>query len=446
MPTWVGFHSGHLQHSSTRRVIATMTDTSQSAPALAGDPVADALRRTRLRRMKAVALGLLVVAAVVWAVTRDRGGFWGFVNAGAEASMVGAMADWFAVTALFRHPLGVPVPHTALIPKRKDDFGRSLEEFFAENFLQEQVIRERLAAADIASRVGVWLADPVHARRVAQEAATVVALALRRLKDEDVAAVVQEVLIPRFVAEPISPVAGGLLQEVVADNAHHGLVDLALEEAHRWLVHNQETFTDIVGERAPRWTPERINEMVTNRLHLEVVRWVADIRADPGHHARQALDSLLAQLAQDLLTDPTTQERAENLKRRVLEQPQTLVTGMSLWSAFRRALLEALDDVDGQLRERITRELAAFGARIGTDEALRARLDAWGADFAVWAVGRYGEELTSVITATIERWDGQEAARRIELHVGRDLQFIRINGTIVGGLVGVVIHAVSLVL
>ncbi len=424
-----------------------MTTTSLSAPALvAGDPAADAVRRTRLRRMKAVALGLLVLAAVVYVVTLNHGGFWGFVNAGAEASMVGAMADWFAVTALFRHPLGVPVPHTALIPRRKDDFGRSLEEFFAENFLQEQVIRERLAAADIASRVGAWLAEPTHARRVAQEAATVVALGLRRLKDEDVAAVVQEVLIPRFIAEPIAPVAGGLLQEVVADNAHHGLVDLALEEAHRWLVHNQETFTDIIGERAPKWAPERLNEIVTNRLHLEVVRWVADIRADPDHHARQALDSLLAQLAEDLLTDPATQERAENLKRRVLEQPQTLVTGMSLWSAFRRALLAALDDVDGQLHERITRELAAFGARIGTDGALRGRLDAWGADFAVWAVGRYGEELTSVITATIERWDGEEAARRIELHVGRDLQFIRINGTIVGGLVGVIIHAAALVL
>ena len=207
---------------------------------------------------------------MVYVVTRDQDGFWGFVNAGAEASMVGAMADWFAVTALFRHPLGVPVPHTALIPRRKDDFGRSLEEFFAENFLQEQVIRERLTAADIASRVGVWLAEPANAGRVASEAATVVAIGLRRLKDEDVAAVVEEVLIPRFMAEPISPVAGSLLQEVVADNAHHGLVDLALEEAHRWLVHNQETFTDIVGERAPWWAPERLNDAVTNRLHLEV--------------------------------------------------------------------------------------------------------------------------------------------------------------------------------
>ncbi len=415
-------------------------------PAPSTQTPADVWRRTRLRRMQTVALGLLLFAAVVYVVTREQGGFLGFLNAGAEASMVGAIADWFAVTALFRHPLGLPIPHTALIPRRKDEFGRSLEEFFAENFLHEQVIRERLRAADIAQRVGAWVGDPVNAGRVVAEASTVLALGLRRLRDQDVASVVEEVLIPRLLAEPISPVAGGLLQEIVADDAHHGLVDLTLEEAHRWLVHNQDTFADVVGERAPRWAPERLNEVVTARLHLEAVRWVADIRRDPRHHARQALDSLLRQLAHDLLHDPETQERAEKLKIRVLEQPQVVATGMSLWSAFRTALLDALEDEQGPLRDRATRELAAFGERVGRDDALRTRLDGWSADFAVWAVGRYGDELTAVITHTIERWDGEEAARKIELHVGRDLQFIRINGTIVGGLVGVLIHAVSLAL
>jgi uncharacterized membrane-anchored protein YjiN (DUF445 family) len=413
---------------------------------MTADTEADGLRRTRLRRMQAVALGLLVFAAVVYVVTLGADGFWGFVNAGAEASMVGAIADWFAVTALFRHPLGLPIPHTALVPRKKDEFGRSLEEFFAENFLQEEVIRERLGAADIARRLGVWVSEPANARRVVAEAATVTAIGLRRLKDEDVASLVEEVLIPRFMAEPIAPVAGGLLQEILADDAHHGLVDLALEEAHRWLVHNQETFATVLGERAPWWAPDRLNDAVTTRLHLEAIRWVADIRSDPHHHARQALDSLLTQFAQDLLTDPATQERAERLKKRVLEQPQMIATGMSLWRAFRTALLDALDDEDGLLRERAARELRSFGERIGRDEALRERLDAWGADFAVWAVGRYGDELTTVITTTIERWDGREAARKIELHVGRDLQFIRINGTVVGGLVGVLIHAVSLAL
>jgi uncharacterized membrane-anchored protein YjiN (DUF445 family) len=248
------------------------------------------------------------------------------------------------------------------------------------------------------------------------------------------------------MAEPISPIAGGLLQEIVADNAHHGLVDLALEEGHRWLVHNQETFSDVIGERAPWWAPDRLNEVVTARLHLEATRWVADIRRDPQHHARQALDSLLRQLAHDLLHDEATQARAEKLKLRVLEQPRMVVTGMSLWSAFRKALLEALEDEDGPLRERAARELSTFGERVGRDDELRAKLDTWGADFVVWAIGRYGNELTAVITQTIERWDGKEAARKIELHVGRDLQFIRINGTVVGGLVGVVIHAVALML
>src|SRR3954451_3527379 len=175
---------------------APATPSVGGPPLMAGDPAADAFRRTRLRRMKAVALGLLLFAAVVYVVTRDQDGFWGFVNAGAEASMVGAMADWFAVTALFRHPLGLPVPHTALVPNRKDEFGRSLEEFFAENFLQEQVIRERLASADIARRVGTWLSDPAHAAQVAREGASVAAIGLRRLRDEDVSSLVEELLIP----------------------------------------------------------------------------------------------------------------------------------------------------------------------------------------------------------------------------------------------------------
>jgi uncharacterized membrane-anchored protein YjiN (DUF445 family) len=408
------------------------------------DTAADAERRRRLRRMKGVALGLLALAAVVYGLTLGDDGFLGFVNAGAEASMVGAMADWFAVTALFRHPLGIPVPHTALVPKRKDYFARSLEEFFAENFLQEQVIRERLAAADVVRRLGTWLADPVNARRVVAEGAALATIGLRRIRDQDIAAMVEDVVVPRFLAEPLSPVAGSLLAEIVADNAHHGLVDLALEELHRWLVQNEDTFVEVLGERAPWWAPPRLNDAVTSRVHRETVRWVAEIRDDPRHQARAAFDSMLRQLAHDLLHDPATQARTEALKERVLGHPQVVETGISLWSAFKRALADALQDPEGPLRERAVVELTTLGARAAGDPALRGRLEEWAGDFAVFAVDRYGDELTAVITHTISRWDGREAARRIELHVGRDLQFIRINGTVVGGLVGVVIHAVSL--
>ena len=134
------------------------------------------------------------------------------------------------------------------------------------------------------------------------------------------------------------------------------------------------------------------------------------------------------QLAQDLLHDPKTQERMERLKARVLGHPQVLTTATSLWNAFRRALLASLDDREGPVRRRALDELRAFGGRLTCDAALRTKLDGYAADLAVFAVSRYGDELTAVITHTIDRWDGKEAARRIELHVGRDLQFMRING------------------
>ncbi len=410
------------------------------------NPAADEARRQGLRRMRTMAVGLLLFAAVVYVLTLDQDGFLGFVNAGAEASMVGAIADWFAVTALFKHPLGIPIPHTALIPRRKDDLGRSLEEFFGENFLQEAIIRERVAAANISWRVGQWAAQPENARRVVDEVAEVATIGLTKVGDQQIAELVESVLIPRFRAEPIAPLLGSFVVEVVRDDLHHGLVDLALTELHDWLVANPETVRAVLTERAPWWAPDKLNEAVTTRIHAETVRWVADIRDDPLHRARAALDSMLAQLGQDLLFDPDTQERAENLKNRLLDHPQFTQTGISLWRALRNALLAALRDPRGELRSRLEAELVAFAERLTVDAELRRRLDGVAADAVVFAVDRYGAELTTIITSTIERWDGQEAARRIELHVGRDLQFIRINGTIVGGLVGVLIHTGTVLL
>jgi uncharacterized membrane-anchored protein YjiN (DUF445 family) len=257
---------------------------------------------------------------------------------------------------------------------------------------------------------------------------------------------IRDALVPRFREEPIAPLLGGLLEETVRDDLHHGLVDLAVEELHRWLVDNPETVAAVLGERAPWWAPTRLNEAVISRLHRELVSWVEDIRDDPRHHARQALDSMLARLAEDLLHDPGTRERTERLKDRLLDHPQVLASSVSLWNALRRSLEASLTDPDGAVRQRLLAETSTFAARLVSEPELRARLDGLAADAAVFAVERYGAEVTTVITHTIERWDGREAARRIELHVGRDLQFIRINGTIVGGLVGVLIHAVSVVI
>ncbi len=414
-----------------------------AVPSLLEDSVGDAERRRALRRMRTVAVSLLVLAAVVYAFTLDEDGAWGFVNAAAEAAMVGAMADWFAVTALFRHPLGIPIPHTALIPNRKDALAKSLEEFVGANFLVEGAVRERVRDAAVAQRIGGWLADEQHSLRLVDEAATVLGAGMGRVRDEDVDALVGDVLIPRLIAEPLSPAAGQLLAQVVDDGAHRGLVDLVLNEIHRWLVSNEEVVERILAERAPWWTPQWLDERVIRRLRVEVVAWVADIRDDTAHPARVAFDRLLIDLANDLQSDPDVIAHAERLKERVLSQPGVRDTSIAIWKALRNALVDALDDPNGMLRQRGLAEVRAFGERLGGDPELQARADAYIEDAAAYLVGRYGAEVTTIFSDTVNRWDGRETAKRIELYVGRDLQFIRINGTVVGGLVGLVIHTVT---
>lgn len=401
----------------------------------------DEERRQGLRRTRFMATGLLVLAAIVFVLTHDRGGFWGYVNAGAEASMIGAVADWFAVTALFRHPLRLPIPHTAIIPRRKDSLATSLEQFFHDNFLTADTIRDRFLSAQVARRVGVWLAEPAHSRRIVSEATPFVRRLLDRIHEDDMRSFIQQTVLPRVRHEEVSPMAGALLGAVVEDGAHRGVVDIVARELHTWFVAHPTDVKRILAARAPWWSPQWLDETVINRVYQELVVWSQEIRDEPDHRIRQALDSYLAQLAEDLQHDEHTRERLEGLKERVLDHPQAAATVLRLWEAVKVVVLEALEDEDGHLRTRLATELTGFGARLQTDEELRGKIDEWSADAAVALVERYGAELTTVISSTIDRWDGEEAAKKIELHVGRDLQFIRINGTVVGGLVGVTIHA-----
>lgn len=405
--------------------------------------VTDADRLRALRRMQAVALGLLLLAALVYVLTFERDGFLGYVNAGAEASMVGAVADWFAVTAIFRRPLGLPIPHTALIPQRKDALGASLEQFVTENFLTADVARGRVLAAEPALRVGRWLAVPANADRVVREVAPALGRGLRALDEDEVRAFVEQALLPRLASEDLAPVAGHLLEGVVEDGAHRALVDLLVREAHDWLVDNEAAVQRIVRDRAPWWSPSWLDDRVVDKVHDEAVRWVRDVRDHPNHRVRLALDSLLTQLARDLQHDEATRERAEALKVRVLSNPGTADAATAVAESVRSAVVESLLSPGGPLHERAAAALGDVGRRLVDDADLRTRVDGRVADAVVFAVETYGAELASAISHTVQQWDGQDAARRIELHVGRDLQFVRINGTVVGGLVGVTIHAVS---
>jgi uncharacterized membrane-anchored protein YjiN (DUF445 family) len=407
---------------------------------------ADLVRRRGLRQMRMVALSLLVLAAIIYVLTLHHGGAWGYLNAASEAAMVGALADWFAVTALFRRPLGLPIPHTAIVPTRKDSLAESLEQFVTENFLSEDVVAEKMRTAEVGRRAGEWLAAGNHAERIVEEGSRTLGAALPKLGDSDVRAFVQGSLLPRFAEEPLSPIAGHFLKSVVDDGAHHALFDLLMVEAYDWLSENRDTLAEVVGPRAPRWSPRWVDSLVIDRIHREALAWLAGVRDDQHHPARKAVDRLLDQLADDLQHDPEMMERFEAFKRRMLTHPDMGTSLTAVWDAVRTALIGAISDPDGPLRTRGTQLIKDLGTRLQTDDDLRGRIDARASEAVGYVIRTYGPEIVSVISDTIERWDGREAAERIELHVGRDLQFIRINGTVVGALVGLLIHTAALLL
>jgi uncharacterized membrane-anchored protein YjiN (DUF445 family) len=381
---------------------------------------ADEEKRRGVRRMKVLATGLLLAATLVyalakWADSAGAGPWAGYVAAASEAGMVGAMADWFAVTALFRRPLGLPIPHTAIIPTKKDALGRSLGDFVGDNFLSEHVVRTRLRAVGIGSRLGRWLEEPDHADRVTEQAAAALRGALTVLRDSDVQAVVGEAITRRAEAQEIAPGIGKMLQRIVVDQGHRRVVDLVCVRAHDWLVEHGDSVMDAVQGGAPGWTPRFVDRRVGERVYKELVRFTAEMRDMPDHPARGAVDRFLGDFAVELQSDPDTRARVERLKKDLLARGEVQDLIESAWSAVRGMVVAALT----------------------------GKVDGWLEDAATYVVTTYQGEITSLITDTIAGWDAEQTTRKIEANVGRDLQFIRINGTVVGALAGLAIYALS---
>jgi uncharacterized membrane-anchored protein YjiN (DUF445 family) len=402
--------------------------------------------------MKAVAGGLLVLAAATYVVSvrAGHGGTvptWvGYVRAGAEAGMVGGLADWFAVTALFRRPLGLPIPHTAIIPTRKDAIGQSLGDFVRTNFLAEDVVRDRLRRAHLAARVGGWLAVETNAERVSAELAAVARAGLGVLRDEDVQAVLDQVITRRVAAIPIGPPLGSLLGRLVEDGAHRGLVDLTIDNVHSWLLDNHAAVVEVVARQAPAWSPRFVDEVIADRVYAEVLRVVGEVRANPDHSLRSSFDAYLTTFAADLRSDPATQQRVETIKLRLLAHPDVRKAVGDAAATVRRLVTEALDDPTSELRLRVRSAVADVGRRLVDEPDFAVKVDGWLEDAVAHVTTNYSAELTTVITETVQRWDGVETARKIELQVGSDLQYIRINGTVVGALAGLAIQAITQVL
>ncbi|MGA7148436.1 MAG: DUF445 domain-containing protein, partial [Microbacterium sp.] len=308
---------------------------------------ADQERRRGLRVMKGVALGALIFMAILFAFSfafQQQVPALAYVRAFAEGGMVGALADWFAVTALFRHPLGIPIPHTAIIPHRKDEIGSTLGEFVETEFLRSDVVRTKLEATAISAKLGDWLRDPVHAERVSAEASVMAAGVLQALSDDDVQSIIEDLAREHLIAPEWGPPLGAWLGKIVESGAHHGAVDMAAESIGLWLAANQTAFTGLVSRRLPSWVPSIAHRLVDDTVYNEAVKFVAAVRADPQHPARIAVDGYLDRLADNLQHDPATIGRVEDAKSTMFDSPRVRELAAQAWNTAKAGLLASLAD------------------------------------------------------------------------------------------------------
>ncbi|MGO3326789.1 DUF445 domain-containing protein [Gordonia sp. (in: high G+C Gram-positive bacteria)] len=400
--------------------------------------------------MKIVATGLLVGAAAIYFLMRwiehrdgsDTAAWVGFVRAAAEAGMVGALADWFAVTALFRQPLGLPIPHTALIPRKKDQIGDQLGEFVEQNFMTPEVVVERAVDLDMPRRVSGWLADPDNAPRVNDEVSRAIRLGSEMLRDEDVEKFIQAVLT--WAAEPLwAPPLGRVLEQLVDENRVEPIIQMLCERAHAWALDSQDLIDRVVDRDGPAWVPGFVNSLVGDRIHRELTDFTYKVRGDPNHELRRAMHDFVKDFAQELQHDDETIAKFEGIKAELLGRDEVTGAASTAWQAGKDVIEQMLDDPSSTLRTSISDAVVRLGVRIRDDQPLQAKMNTWVARIARHVADNYSTEIISVITDTVRGWDAEETSRKIELQVGRDLQFIRINGTVVGSLAGLAIYTVS---
>jgi len=409
-------------------------------------PAMAAERLRGLRRMKAVAGGLLLFAAVVYVLCRaftDGHAGWGYVEAAAEASMVGGLADWFAVTALFRHPLRLPIPHTAIIPAKKDQIGEGLAGFVQQYFLTTEIVNERVAAAQVPLRVGEWLADPTHARRLAEELSAAIGGVAGLLHDDEVRHSVAAFADRRLRDLDVAALLARLLDAVCDAGQHQAALTTFLRGARKFLDTNRDEFRAWIDRESPAWVPDWVDDRVFTKAFTLLQEFLGQVIDDENHTLRQGFDVQLRDLAQRLRSDPAQIAKVEAARDQLLEHPRITEYLANLWDWLKEFLLHAADNPESDLRRSAETLTIRLGQVLRDDPEVSGRIDAGLQRLTGHIVTHYADDLTAVITTTIERWDTDETSDRLELQVGRDLQFIRLNGTVVGALAGVAIYAVT---
>ena len=402
--------------------------------------------------MQAVATGLLVAVAVGWAVTHalESAHPWlAPIRAFCEAAMVGGIADWFAVTALFRHPLGIPIPHTAIIPARKARIGAALGGFVQRHFLTREVVADKVRAMQLGRRMATWLTDPVNSHRVTQVAAQGVHGAVTLLRDEDVEQVVDRTVVDRLRRVEAAPLVATGFTLLTADRRHHALLDEVLRMAARFVAENEALIRDQIRERSPWWVPGAVESRLGDRILAGVEATLAAVAADPAHPLRARYDAAVDGFVTRLREDPSTMARAEEVKQALLDHPAVGAFIRERWQVLQERLVTwaretsrkpGLSETESALDPMDT-WLVSLGHRVLADPELIERVDSLAVEVVTAAVEQAREEVATLIASTVAAWDADATSRKIELQIGRDLQFIRINGTLVGGLVGLALHA-----
>jgi uncharacterized membrane-anchored protein YjiN (DUF445 family) len=403
-------------------------------------------RQRNLDRMKRRATGLLVVMGAVFVAARmfeAQHPWLGYIRATAEASMVGGIADWFAITALFRHPLNIPIPHTAIIPSRKDRIGRSLGNFVQNNFLSPEMLAAKLRAAQISRRAAEWLSQPENARKAAENVAAMLRSAGNVVRDEDVHALLDRTVVEPLRRVPIAPVLAKGLALLTVDDRHQQLLDKVIQGLLRLVAENETLIREKIGEESPWWVPRLVDDRIHQKVLGGIERTLYEVGDDPDHQLRHQFNDLLAEWIAQLQSSPEVIARAEAVKQQVLDPETSGRLAASLWEELKALLGRQQSQTDEGTPGAVARGLAALGAAALHDDGLLEKIDGWVIGAVLRVVEQHRHEAGQLIAQTVSSWDPEETSRRIELLVGRDLQFIRINGTLVGGLVGLLIYTVT---
>ncbi len=401
------------------------------------------IMRRRATALLAAFFVVFVAAASVRHLYPALSPFWlGLIRATAEAAMVGGIADWFAVTALFRHPLGIPIPHTAIVAHRKDRIGRSLGNFVGNNFLGREVISRQLAGMKLGERSARWLAEPRHHEQVARAFAGGLARAAEAVPDDELVASVQGALVEQLRRVHVAPLLADLLDMATTDDRHQELLDRIVTLVTRVVEENKELIRVRIAEESPWWVPGAVDDKLYQKIVAGIERTLAEVAADDAHPLRAQFDKALRDFVEKLHTSPETIARAEAMKERLLLHPAVTEVSGALLATGRNALAKYAGP-DAPSPAPLQHALGALAERALGNEALLREIDESVERLVLGVVDQYRPEVAELIARTVEGWDATAASAKIEVQIGRDLQFIRINGTLVGALVGLLLYLIT---